>query len=60
MLERKRGRSSSATSGASRTCRSSRARSSSSIPVKEHIAVREANRLGVPVVAVADTNADPA
>jgi len=28
-------------------------------PVKEHIAVVEANRLGVPVVAVADTNADP-
>jgi len=29
-------------------------------PVKEHIAVVEANRLGIPVVAVADTNADPA
>ncbi|MBK8260971.1 MAG: 30S ribosomal protein S2 [Nannocystis sp.] len=29
-------------------------------PVKEHIAVTEANRLGIPVVAVADTNADPA
>jgi small subunit ribosomal protein S2 len=28
-------------------------------PVREHIAVTEANRLGVPVVAVADTNADP-
>ena len=28
-------------------------------PVKEHIAVVEANRLGIPVVAVADTNADP-
>ncbi|HRI07789.1 MAG TPA: 30S ribosomal protein S2 [Nannocystaceae bacterium] len=28
-------------------------------PVKEHIAVIEANRLGIPVVAVADTNADP-
>jgi len=28
-------------------------------PVKEHIAMVEANRLGVPVVAVADTNADP-
>ena len=26
---------------------------------KEEIAVREANRLGVPVVAIADTNADP-
>ncbi len=28
-------------------------------PVKEHIAVVEANRLNIPVVAVADTNADP-
>mgnify|MGYP000721095602 CR=1 FL=1 len=28
-------------------------------PVKEHIAVVEANRLKIPVVAVADTNADP-
>ncbi|HEY8375573.1 MAG TPA: 30S ribosomal protein S2 [Nannocystis sp.] len=28
-------------------------------PVKEHIAVVEANRLGIPVIAVADTNADP-
>src|SRR5690606_3776004 len=28
-------------------------------PVKEHIAVAEANRLGIPVVALADTNADP-
>ena len=28
-------------------------------PVKEHIAVEEANRLHIPVVAVADTNADP-
>ncbi|MCA9692990.1 MAG: 30S ribosomal protein S2, partial [Myxococcales bacterium] len=28
-------------------------------PVKEHIAVDEANRLQIPVVAVADTNADP-
>ena len=28
-------------------------------PVREHIAVTEANRLGIPVVAVADTNADP-
>lgn len=28
-------------------------------PAKEHIAVSEANRLGVPVVALADTNADP-
>jgi small subunit ribosomal protein S2 len=27
--------------------------------VKEHIAVKEANRLGVPVVAVVDTNCDP-
>jgi small subunit ribosomal protein S2 len=27
--------------------------------VKEHIAVREANRLGIPVVAVVDTNCDP-
>ena len=26
---------------------------------KEEIAVREANRLGIPVVAIADTNADP-
>jgi len=28
-------------------------------PAKEHIAVAEANRLHIPVVAVADTNADP-
>ncbi|HLT39886.1 MAG TPA: 30S ribosomal protein S2 [Enhygromyxa sp.] len=28
-------------------------------PAKEHIAVAEANRLGIPVVALADTNADP-
>lgn len=28
-------------------------------PVKEHIALLEANRLGIPVVAVADTNANP-
>jgi small subunit ribosomal protein S2 len=28
-------------------------------PAKEHIAVAEAARLGIPVVAVADTNADP-
>jgi small subunit ribosomal protein S2 len=28
-------------------------------PAKEHIAVNEANRLKIPVVAVADTNADP-
>jgi small subunit ribosomal protein S2 len=28
-------------------------------PAKEHIAVMEAKRLGIPVVAVADTNADP-
>jgi len=28
-------------------------------PKKEHIAVREANKLGIPVVAIADTNADP-
>jgi small subunit ribosomal protein S2 len=27
--------------------------------VHEHIAVREANRLGIPVVAVVDTNSDP-
>jgi small subunit ribosomal protein S2 len=27
--------------------------------VKEHIAVKEANRLGLPVVAVVDTNCDP-
>ncbi len=27
--------------------------------VKEHIAVKEANRLGIPVVAVVDTNCDP-
>ena len=26
---------------------------------KEHIAVTEANRLGIPVVAVVDTNCDP-
>ncbi len=28
-------------------------------PAKEHIAVTESNRLGIPVVALADTNADP-
>ncbi|MFP4037809.1 MAG: 30S ribosomal protein S2 [Desulfobacteraceae bacterium] len=28
-------------------------------PKKEHIAVREARRLGIPVVAIADTNCDP-
>jgi small subunit ribosomal protein S2 len=28
-------------------------------PAKEHIAVAEANRLGIPVIALADTNADP-
>jgi small subunit ribosomal protein S2 len=28
-------------------------------PQKEHIAVHEANRLGIPVVAVVDTNCDP-
>jgi small subunit ribosomal protein S2 len=28
-------------------------------PAKEHIAITEARRLGVPIVAVADTNADP-
>ncbi len=28
-------------------------------PESEHIAVREANRLGIPVVAVVDTNCDP-
>jgi small subunit ribosomal protein S2 len=27
--------------------------------VKEHIAVKEANRLGIPVVAIVDTNCDP-
>ncbi len=27
--------------------------------VKEHIAVKEANRLGIPVIAVVDTNCDP-
>jgi small subunit ribosomal protein S2 len=26
---------------------------------KEHIAVKEANKLGIPVIAIADTNADP-
>lgn len=29
-------------------------------PKKEHIAVREANKLGIPVVALCDTNCDPA
>jgi small subunit ribosomal protein S2 len=28
-------------------------------PAKEHIAVAEANRLNIPVIALADTNADP-
>ncbi|GIW40394.1 MAG: 30S ribosomal protein S2 [Candidatus Binatia bacterium] len=28
-------------------------------PVKEEIAVREANKLGIPVVAIVDTNCDP-
>ncbi len=27
---------------------------------KEHIAIKEANKLGIPVIAVADTNSDPA
>jgi small subunit ribosomal protein S2 len=27
--------------------------------VKEHLAVREAKRLGIPIVAMIDTNADP-
>ena len=27
--------------------------------MKEHIAVREANRLGIPVFAMVDTNSDP-
>ena len=30
-----------------------------SIPKKEEIAVKEANKLGIPVVAVVDTNCDP-
>jgi len=29
-------------------------------PKKEHIAVKEANKLGIPVVALCDTNCDPA
>ena len=28
-------------------------------PQQEHIAVKEANKLGIPVVAVVDTNCDP-
>ncbi len=28
-------------------------------PRKEHIAIREANRLGIPIVAIVDTNCDP-
>ncbi len=28
-------------------------------PVREHLAVSEANKLGIPVVAIIDTNADP-
>jgi len=28
-------------------------------PKREHIAVKEANTLGIPIVAIADTNADP-
>ena len=28
-------------------------------PKKEHIAIREARKLGIPVVAIADTNCDP-
>jgi small subunit ribosomal protein S2 len=28
-------------------------------PIKEEIAVKEANKLGIPVVAVVDTNCDP-
>jgi len=28
-------------------------------PKREHIAVKEANSLGIPIVAIADTNADP-
>ena len=33
--------------------------SSSSTPSKEHIAVTEANKLGIPIIAVVDTNCDP-
>jgi small subunit ribosomal protein S2 len=29
-------------------------------PRREHIAVKEANRLGIPVIAICDTNCDPA
>jgi small subunit ribosomal protein S2 len=28
-------------------------------PRKEHLAIREANRLGIPIVAIVDTNCDP-
>ncbi|MBW2065724.1 MAG: 30S ribosomal protein S2, partial [Deltaproteobacteria bacterium] len=28
-------------------------------PKKEHIAVKEANKLGIPIVAIGDTNCDP-
>jgi small subunit ribosomal protein S2 len=31
----------------------------SSIPKKEKIAVHEANKLGIPVIAIVDTNCDP-
>ena len=41
------------------TWRRSRARSGSSTRNKEHIAVDEARKLGIPVVAILDSNCDP-
>ena len=52
-------RSSSATSAASGTSRSCPSVIFVIDTKKEHIAVTEANRLGIPVVAVVDTNCDP-
>ena len=51
--------SSSATSAASATSRSCPSAVFVIDTKKEHIAVTEANRLGIPVVAVVDTNCDP-
>ena len=42
-----------------RHAQTSRAWSSLSIPSKEHIAVAEANKLGIPVMGLVDTNCDP-
>ena len=52
-------RSSRRPSAASRTWASCPARCSSSTSIKEHIAVSEARKLEIPIVAITDTNCDP-